>query len=80
MSTHTRIVYLLWHDYELEGHQSLLLLGVFSEPKLAIAAKRRMRRRPGFKDHPEGLVIAECFVDRDLWPEGFVTVHFSVED
>ena len=68
------IVYLLWHEHEVEGCDHTKLLGVFSEERLAQDAMERMKDQPGFRDEPNGLTIAECIVNRDWWPEGFVSM------
>jgi hypothetical protein len=73
MKSDDKTMFVLWHQYERNGQEELKLLGIFSSRKLALAAKKRMKTRPGFREHPSGLIVAESFVDRDLWPDGFIT-------
>ena len=68
-------VYLLWHEYEIEpDRDETKLLGVFTSHELAEAAKERLVKQPGFRDHPDKFEIAEYELNRDQWTEGFITV------
>lgn len=37
-------------------------------------AIERLKDKKGFKDHPEGFLIAECRLDQDGWTDGFATM------
>jgi hypothetical protein len=65
-------VYVLQHEYELEGHDEYKFIGVYSSREKAEAAVARLITQPGFRDHPDGFCISACTVDdRDGWSEGF---------
>lgn len=66
-------VYLLWHSYELEGSEEDKLIGVYSTRERAEQAVERKLQYPGFRDHPEGFLIANFTIDKDQWSEGFMT-------
>jgi hypothetical protein len=67
------VVYLLWHTYDLNGEEEEKLLGVYATEQKAEEAKGRVKRLPGFRDHPEGFQVDRYTVDRDEWAEGFIT-------
>ncbi len=73
-----RYVYLLWHtnpgDEEAGIDEDSKLLGVYSTEEKATDRIERSRALPGFVDQPEGFLIDRYEIDRDEWPEGFVTV------
>jgi hypothetical protein len=75
-----QLVYLLWHEYLLLGHDEEKLLGVFSERHLAEESQRYFETQPGFRDHLEGLRIHECKLNERLWSEGFVTFNYPLQD
>jgi hypothetical protein len=67
-------VYLLWHTHELEdGESDEKLLGVYSTEEKATRRIAAARKLPGFRDTSAGFEVARYVVDRDEWPEGFVT-------
>jgi hypothetical protein len=72
-------VYLLTHEYELDGYDQLKVLGVYSEHRLAEAAQAYFSTQPGFCDHLDGFVIQECQLDKNLWSEGFLTYRYPLE-
>jgi hypothetical protein len=69
-----RTVYLLWHgdDLDAEGPEAKLL-GVYSSEEAARDRINRSAALPGFIDYPEHFQIVPYQVDKDNWPEGFVT-------
>jgi hypothetical protein len=67
-------VYLLWHVYERAGEEEAKLLGVYSTEQKAKDRVQRAERLPGFAEHRNGFQISVNVLDRDEWPEGFVTV------
>jgi hypothetical protein len=68
-------VYLLWHIYKLDKHNtSELFIGVFRKRLDAKKAVERLRKKKGFKDHPRGFQIFEHKIGTIGWSEGFVTV------
>jgi hypothetical protein len=69
-------VFILWHVHEMEsGENDSKLIGVYSSEELAMAARERARRLPGFRERPDAFVIDRYNLDTDHWPEGYVTVH-----
>ncbi len=70
--------FLLWHTHQLRGGEDdEKLLGVYSSSELAEAARSRAAKLPGFCDAPEGFEICAYDLDKDEWPEGYVTVPGS---
>jgi hypothetical protein len=67
-------VFILQHEYELDGHDEAKLIGVYSSRSEAEAAITRLSKQPGFSDHPDGFCIDPYLLDRDHWKEGFSTV------
>jgi homoserine kinase type II len=72
-------IFLLTHEYELDGYDQLKVLGVYSELQLAETAKAYFSTQPGFCDHLDGFGIEECQINKDLWSEGFVTYRFPLD-
>jgi hypothetical protein len=70
-------VFLLWHSYKRDGEDQDKLVGVYATHENAQQAILRLVAMPGFRDFPSGFGIDECGVDRDYWPEGFVTMTRS---
>jgi hypothetical protein len=56
------------------GEEDAKLIGVYSTADRANEARQRAASLPGFREHPEGFVVDRYEIDRDHWPEGFVTV------
>lgn len=72
-------IFILLHEYELDGHDELKVLGVYSERILAEQAQTRFEAEPGFCDHWDGFGILESSLNKDLWSGGFITYRFPVE-
>ena len=69
-------VFLLWHVHKLtEETDDEKLIGVYSSEARAMEARTRVAIQPGFRDQPEGFEIHAYELDRDGWPEGFVTIN-----
>ena len=67
-------VFLLWHSHDLgDGESNDKLIGVYSSVAEAEAAKARKLLFSGFKEAPEGFLVAPYEVNRDAWSEGYVT-------
>ncbi len=73
-------IFVLRHEYELDGYDAMKILGVYSERALAESAKARFAIEPGFREHVNGFVIHECKVDDDLWSGGFSTYRFPISE
>jgi hypothetical protein len=68
-------VFLLWHSHDLEGGETDdKLVGVYSDEASAEAARNRTSAFNGFRDAPDGFVIARYELNRDYWQDGYVTV------
>lgn len=53
--------------------EDVKFVGVYSSPAKAAKAIRRLKRLPGFKDHPAGFYVDKYTVDLDHWTTGFVS-------
>jgi hypothetical protein len=73
-------IFILRHEYELDGYDMLKILGVYSERVLAEQAQARFETEPGFCEHKDGFVIEESQIDKDLWSEGFITYRYPLTD
>jgi hypothetical protein len=73
-------IYILSHEYELDGYDILKILGVYSGRVLAEQAQARFETEPGFCEHKDGFVIHETQVDKDLWSGGFLTYRYPLPD
>jgi hypothetical protein len=67
-------VYVLNHEYTREnGDCESKEIGIFSTRARAKAAIGPLKKRPGFRDYPNGFKIYKYKLDTDLaWTEGFV--------
>jgi hypothetical protein len=75
----TQTVFVLQHEYELEGHDEVKLLGIFDDRALAEEAQMYFEKQEGFRDHADGFNIDEVELNRRLWSEGFVTVQYPID-
>lgn len=67
-------VHTLWFSCdEVEPDGLDVLIGVYRTRKEARAAVRRVARKPGFAEYPEGFQIFPDVLGRDSWVDGFVT-------
>lgn len=67
-------VFLVWHTHELnDGQSDEKLLGVYSTEERAKSRIGLAVNLPGFSEAPDGFEVAHYVVDRDQWPEGFVS-------
>ena len=73
-------IFILLHEYELDGYDTLKILGVYSERTLAEQAQARFEVEPGFRDYKDGFVIHESVLNKDLWSGGFVTYRYPLSD
>jgi hypothetical protein len=66
-------VWLLWFEQEDAKARGIeCLIGVYRSEQSAKDAIERVKNRPGFREYPQGFVVAEYELERDYWPEGFV--------
>ena len=73
--TSINVVFVLQHLHGLPtGEDDVKLIGVYASQASAEAARERVRRQPGFADHPDGFTITQYETGKDHWTEGFVTV------
>ena len=61
-------VHLLWHVHDDDEK----LIGVYATNADAVAAKERLKQKPGFLNTPEGFQIEEYQLNQDHWTEGYV--------
>ena len=64
-------VYVLQHAYELDDHEDVKLIGVYSSEQRARDAIDRLKDAPGFAEHREGFCIDAYELDQDHWESGF---------
>lgn len=68
-------VFVLTHVHEISPEQDdIKFLGVYSTEAKARSATARAKLLPGFQQIPEGFHVDAYELDKDYWPEGFVTV------
>ena len=72
-------IYVLLHEYELDGYDQTKTLGVYSSHALAEKAQAYFSQQEGFRDYPDGFVVHKCRLDQNLWSEGFITVRVPME-
>jgi hypothetical protein len=69
------VVYIVQHAYENDaGYDEVKFIGAYSSEQTAKTAVERLCLQPGFRDRPEGFHIEAYEIDRDHWPEGYVTL------
>ena len=72
-------VYLLFHQFEIRDtrnedlEERAKLIGAYSSEEEARMAIARASNQPGFRDFPDGFVIDAYHLNRDNWPEGFIS-------
>ena len=79
-------VFIVQHLHLLpNGQEDVKLIGAYRSAEAAHAAIERLKTQPGFCDSPRlidpltddeeaGFYIEEYELDKDRWPEGFITV------
>lgn len=79
-------VFLVQHCHILpSGAEDVKMIGVYRTLDAAQAVIGRLRKQPGFAEHPNvidpdaadeesGFHINACELDKDHWTEGFVTL------
>jgi hypothetical protein len=61
--------YLLQH--ERPDTEDVKVIGIYRSEAAALAAIKRLREQPGFRDHPDSFAIDAYELDEDNWVEGF---------
>jgi hypothetical protein len=71
--------FLVQHAHQLPrgGEECVKIIGIYDSESSARLAVRRVKRREGFRDSPEGFTISRYPLGKDRWVEGFVTVIYS---
>ena len=67
-------VYVLQHEYDLDGSTDVKMIGVYETEHDAVEARKRLGTAPGFREHPDGFSIDAYELGKDNWIEGFVSV------
>lgn len=68
--------YLLFFVYEFkDGHEDIILLGIFSTKSKANEAISKLKKNPELKSMSKYLVIDENLIERVSWKEGYITVE-----
>jgi len=69
-----KTVFILQHERpetdDLTG--DVKFIGAYSSERSALAAIKRLRTQPGFRDYPTDFTVDEYEIDKDHWTEGFV--------
>jgi hypothetical protein len=66
-------VFVVQHEYVLDGDDEVKFIGVYSTRLEAKKAVARLGKQPGFKTCKRGFHISEYEVDKDHWTVGYVT-------
>jgi hypothetical protein len=67
-----KVAYPLWHVPEGDVYkEQAKLIGIYASASDAQAAIERLKRQPGFADHPQGFEFGTYEVGKDHWTEGF---------
>ena len=66
-------VYVLQHNYELEGCEETKMIGVYRSRREAEEAIKRLRLQPGFSENPDSFHVDRYPLNLDHWSEGFTT-------
>lgn len=69
-------VYFLEHSYELNEHDVIRALGIYSTKEKAEKAMENYKKLPRFKDFLDGFNIDEYEINKKCWSEGFFTVYY----
>lgn len=73
-----RVVFLVQHLHvQSDGEEDVKDIGMYSSREMAEGAVERLRRRPGFRDTPDGFSINAYTIDVDNWTEGYTTIGDS---
>jgi len=64
-------VYLLQHNYEVDGSDYTKIIGIYSTREKAEAVKEHYSSLRGFKRYPESFFIDVYVIDKNHWVEGF---------
>lgn len=70
-----KVVYVVEHVHEMpDGSEDVKLIGVYATRAEGLAAVRRLRKQPGFRELPRGFHVGAWELGKDHWTEGFVTI------
>ena len=64
-------LFLLEHLYEDEGGEHVKTIGLFNTKERAEKVQLLLLDKPGFRDHPDGFILSEIYIDKPAWLEGF---------
>lgn len=64
-------VYVLQHNYSVNGCDETKLIGVYGSQQAAEEASARLREMPGFKQRASGFQLDRYVLNVDHWAEGF---------
>jgi len=65
-------VYLVNHNYELQGCDEIKFIGIFSSEKKAKKAVKKLKKQKGFKKYKKGFTIGKCPLNQIYWDGGFI--------
>lgn len=74
MKAKKQFVFVLQHVRSIEGCDDIKLLGIFSNRIAALAAKKKLGTKPGFRKFQKGFYLDMYEVDFLHWDKGFRTL------
>ena len=70
-------LYLLHFVHEFEdGHENVILLGIFSSEDEAKTSLAQLRQKPALSRCSDKFVISKTTLDKLSWEEGYTTVEY----
>jgi homoserine kinase type II len=71
-------VFVVQHVHVLDDEsEEVKMIGVYSSRQKADEAVARLKSQPGFCHTPQGFAVSKYVIDRDHWPEGYVTAYLE---
>lgn len=74
MEMKNQFVFILQHIRSIGNCDDIKFLGVFSTKRAALAAKKKLVAKPGFKKFKRGFCLDKYQVDFIHWDKGFKTL------
>ncbi len=75
MKSASQHFWLLDHCYEKDcGCDEYKLIGAFATQAAAVAVKKKLVKKAGFRRYPRSFIISKCTIGRVGWETGFVSM------
>lgn len=65
-------LYIVYHEYEINGHDEARMIGIFPSVKKANEVIKEHKKLPGFKAYPDDFIIDKCEMEEEEWESGFI--------